>query len=281
MNTAMRVAHRIAAGSFLLALAAVGFQGGAQLIREGKLEEALAAYRAEAEASPKSIAANNGAGVVLDLMGRYPEAQRYFAQAIKAARTPLERATAQRAMAISHGFAGDCKGAEKYETSAFEFYLGTGDFYNAGEVADELGRLCLDAGDLTRASEWYWKGHDTGLEEPNIGQDRKDLWKFRVTHAQARIAARRGKAEEARKHVMAARALLDKGTNPAQEEIFSVPGGICGFLRRRLSGGAGRLAARVGDRSIYSVHDRADLRSNGRPGTGAGVLPQGREQHGS
>src|SRR5437764_14218358 len=164
MITAMRAARRIAGASILLALSAAGFQTGPQLIREGKLDAALAAYRAEAEADPKSIAANNGAGVVLDLMGRYPEAQRYFAQAIKAARTPLERATAQRAMAISHGFAGDCKGAEKYETSAFEFYLGTSDFYNAGEVADELGRLCLDAGDLNRASEWYWRGHDTGLQ---------------------------------------------------------------------------------------------------------------------
>jgi tetratricopeptide (TPR) repeat protein len=217
----------------LLTFAAIALPGwqqtGPQLVNEGRLEEALAVFRAAVEASPKSMAANNGAGVVLDLMGRYAEAQQSFTRAIKAARTPLERALAERAMAIAHGFAADCKGAEKYETSAFEWYLSTSDFYNAGEVADELGRLCIDAGDLNRASEWYRKGYDTGLEEPNISRDRQDLWSFRLAHARARIAARRGKPEEARKHLQEARAILDKGTNPAQEEYFPYLSGYVAF----------------------------------------------------
>jgi tetratricopeptide (TPR) repeat protein len=91
--------QRIVGAWVLLTVAACvcpGWQeSGPQLIRQGKLEEAFAVYRAGVEASPKSAAANNGAGVVLDLMGRYPEARQYFAQAIKASRTPLERALAQ------------------------------------------------------------------------------------------------------------------------------------------------------------------------------------------
>lgn len=217
----------------ILALAAGGLLAsqltGPELIRQGKLEEALAAYRAEVESAPKSVAGNNGAGVVLDLMGRYTEAQHYFAQAIKASRTPLDRALAQRVMAIAHGFAGDCKGAEKFEASAFEFYLGTSDFYNAGEVADELGRLCIDAGDLNRALEWYRKGYDTGLDEPNITPDRKDLWSFRLAHAKARIAARRGKPEEALKYVREARAILDRGRNADQEQYFPYLSGYVAF----------------------------------------------------
>jgi tetratricopeptide (TPR) repeat protein len=217
----------------ILALAAGGLlaseQTGPELIRQGKLEEALSVYRAEVEASPKSVAANNGAGVVLDLMGRYTEAQNYFTQAIKASRTALDRALAQRAMAIAHGFAGDCKGAEKFETGAFDFYLSTSDFYNAGEVADELGRLCLDAGDLNRASDWYRKGYDTGLDEPNIKPGRKDLWSFRLAHAKARIAARRGKPEEALKYVREARAILDRGRNPEQEQYFPYLSGYVAF----------------------------------------------------
>jgi tetratricopeptide (TPR) repeat protein len=204
-------------------------QTGPELIRQGKLEEALAVYRAEAEASPKSVAANNGVGVVLDLMGRYSEARHYLTQAIKAARTPFDRALAQRAMAIGHGFAGDCKGAEKYESSAFEFYLGTSDFYNAGEVGDELGRLCLVAGDLNRATEWYRKGNDAGLDEPNITQDRKDLWSFRLAHAKARIAVRRGKPEEALKYVKEARAILDRSRNPEQGQYFPYLVGYVAF----------------------------------------------------
>jgi tetratricopeptide (TPR) repeat protein len=233
MHAAMRARGRTAGLSVILALAAGVLPGwqqtGAELIRQDKLEEALAVFRADLEASPKSAAPNTGAGVALDLMGRYTEAQQYFTQAIKASRTPLDRALAQRAMAISHGFAGDCKGAEKFESSAFEFYLGTSDFYNAGEVADELGRLCIDAGDLNRAAEWYRKGYDTGLDEPNITPDRKDLWSFRLAHAKARIAARRGKPEEASKYVKEARGILDKGRNPDQEQYFAYLSGYVAF----------------------------------------------------
>jgi tetratricopeptide (TPR) repeat protein len=200
-----------------------------QLVREGRLEEALAAFRAEVAEFPKSVPANNGVGVVLDVLGRYTEARQFLTQAIKVARTPLERAVAQRAMAVSYGFSGDCKGAEKYESSAFDFYLNTSDFYNAGEVADELGRLCIDAGDLDRASEWYQKGHDTGLSDPKITQERTDLWNFRLDHARARIAARRGKSQEAAKLVKEARAILDKGRNPEQEPYFPYLSGYVAF----------------------------------------------------
>ena len=95
---------------------------GPQLVHDGKLEEALEVFRQGVEASPKSIAANNGA-VALDLLGRYPEARKYFSQAIKAAPTPLEKAQAQRALAISFGFSRDCRGAEKADRSAYEYFL--------------------------------------------------------------------------------------------------------------------------------------------------------------
>ncbi len=200
-----------------------------QLVREGRLDEALAAFRAEVAEFPKSVPANNGVGVVLDLMGHYTEARRYLTQAIKVAKTPVEHAVAQRAMAVSYGFSGDCKGAEKYESSAFDFYLSASDFYNAGEVADELGRLCIDAGDLDRAAEWYQKGHDAGLSDPKITPARTDLWNFRLDHARARIAARRGKTQEAAKLVNDARAILGKGRNPEQEPYFPYLSGYVAF----------------------------------------------------
>jgi tetratricopeptide (TPR) repeat protein len=178
------------------------------------------------------VTANNGAGVALDLMGRYTEAQHYFAAAINVARTPLERIPAQRAMAISHGFAGDCKGAERFETAAFEVYLENFDYYNAGEVANELGRLCLESGDLGRAADWYLKGNDAGLDEPEIRPARKDLWNFRLAHARARIAARRGKADEAQKQVKQAKAILDRNRIPEQEQYFAYLTGYVAFYLR-------------------------------------------------
>src|SRR5689334_3925693 len=151
----MRSIARIAVILGAAAGLAGGQESGAQLIRAGRFEEALKAFASDLAADPKSATANNGAGVALDLMGRYTEARRYFQAAIKAARSPLERTLAQRAMAIGYGFAADCRNAEKLERHAFDFYLETNDFPNAGDVADELGRLCLDSGDFDRASEWY------------------------------------------------------------------------------------------------------------------------------
>ena len=212
------------------AMAAAGWQPtGAQLVNAGRFEEALTAFEATLRTDPKSVAANNGAGVALDLMGRYREAQPYFTAAIKAARTPLEKALAERAMAIGYGFAGDCVNAEKLEMRAFEFYAETLDFPNAGDVADELGRLCLDAGDFDRASEWYQRGHDEGMQEPNIPPARTDLWDFRLAHAKARIAAQRGKIADARKQAQKARAILDRGRIPDQEEYFPYLQGYIAF----------------------------------------------------
>jgi len=212
------------------ALTAAGWQPtGAQLVNAGRFEEALASFQASLRTDAKSVAANNGAGVALDLLGRYGEAQPYFTAAIKAARTPLEKALAERAMAIGYGFAGDCGSAEKLEKRAFEFYVVTLDFPNAGDVADELGRLCLDAGDFDRASEWYQRGHDQGMQEPNISPARADLWDFRLAHAKARIAAQLGRIAEAHKQAQKARTVLDRGRIPDQEEYFPYLQGFIAF----------------------------------------------------
>jgi len=224
--------RRIAFAAFLFCMAGPSLAGqptGIQLINAGQFEDALKTFRTDLAADPKSVSANNGAGVALDLLGRYTEARPYFSAAIKAARTPLEQTLAERAMAIGYGFAGDCGNAEKLEKRAFEFYRDTNDFPNAGDVADELGRLCLDAGDFDRATEWYQRGHETGLEEPNISLARTDLWDFRLAHAKARIAVRRGKTADARKQVAKARAILDRGRIQDQEAFFPYLEGYVAF----------------------------------------------------
>lgn len=213
---------------------------GAQLVNRGQLEEALGVFRRDLEILPKSVAANNGVGVVLDLMGRYAEARRYFSQAIKVASRPQDKILAWRAMAIAWGFAGDCRSAGKYDTDAYELYLNASDFNSAGEVADEMGRLCLDRGDLNRAWDWYEKGHSTGLRQPEIPHDRTDLWNFRWAHARARIAVRRGKTNDARKLLAEAKAILEKGRIPDQTEYFPYLAGYVEFY-------AGDYAAALAD----------------------------------
>jgi len=201
------------------------------LLREGKLDEALAVYREELAKSPDSVAANNAAGVVLDLMGQYAEARKYFAKAIEVAATPQAKAAAQRAMAMSYAFEGNCKKTVEWEQKVFDYWVTMNDFFQQGEMANEAARVCIEAGDLNTAQKWYETGHERGLREPNIKPDRVDLWEFRWQHAQARLAARRGKHEDALKHVAAAKAALDKGTNPTQAVFFPYLVGYVAFYR--------------------------------------------------
>jgi tetratricopeptide (TPR) repeat protein len=189
---------------------------GQQLMREGKAEEALALYRQTLQTSPDSLAANLGAGSVLDVMGRGEEARKYFAKAIDVADTPEGKASAQRAMAIAYAFEGNCKKTIEYEQQVFDFRGSMKDFFQQGETADEAARVCIDSGDLDAAYKWYQIGHDTGLKEPDIKPARQDLWNFRWAHAQARIAARRGDQAAAQKHIAEAKAILDKGAIPEQ-----------------------------------------------------------------
>lgn len=88
---------------------------GQQLMREGKLNDALALYRKTLETSPNSVPANIAAGSVLDLMGRGEEARKYFVKAIEVAYTPELRAVSQRMMAMSYAFEGNCEKTVQYE----------------------------------------------------------------------------------------------------------------------------------------------------------------------
>jgi tetratricopeptide (TPR) repeat protein len=204
---------------------------GQALMRQGKLEDALALYRQVLQGSPDSLPANNSAGIVLDLMGQGVEARKYFSRGIELAQTPQSKAAAQRAMAMSFAFEGDCKKTAEHEQQVFNYYVSVNDFFQQGEIADEAARVCIDSGDFDAAYKWYQTGHDSGLREPNIKPERKDLWEFRWEHAQARIAARRGNEAEAQKHVATAKAALDKGTNPQQLQFFPYLVGYVAFYR--------------------------------------------------
>ena len=202
---------------------------GQQLMREGKLDDALALYRQTLQSSPNSLPANIAAGSVLDLLGQGAEAHSYFGKAIQVADTPEHKAVSQRAMAMSYAFDGNCTKTVQYEQQVFNYYASVKDFFRQGETADEAARVCIDSGDLDTAYHWYELGHETGLKEPDIKPARRDLWEFRWEHAQARIAARRGDQAEAQKHVAAAKAILDKRTNPEQAQFLPYLQGYVAF----------------------------------------------------
>ena len=156
----------------------------------------------------------NRAANQLDLDGKGPEARQLFQAAIDSATTPAAKASAQRAMAMSWAFEGNCKKTGEYEQMVIDYWATRekedphASFYQQGEMADEAARVCIDSGNLEDALKWYRTGHDLGLKEPVISADRKALWEYRLHHAQARIAARQGKRTDAEKYIAAAQADL-------------------------------------------------------------------------
>ncbi len=164
----------------------------------------------------------------LDVEGKYAEARELFQKEIDTAANPRAKANAQRAMAMSYAFEGNCQKTGEFERMAMDYWetQETAEpknaFYQQGEMANEAARVCIDAGDVNAAERWYKLGTALGLKEPEIAADRTALWNFRLAHAQARIAARRGKRDEAVRYVADAKTALESMTDlrKAQEVYF-------------------------------------------------------------
>lgn len=164
----------------------------------------------------------------LDNEGASEQARAIFQRLIDSAADPAARAAAQRGMAMSYAFAGDCATTIRFESQVIAYWVTRESaepqnaFYQQGEMANEAARVCLDAGVLDTAEQWYRKGTELGLKEPAPATHPRSLWEYRLAHALGRLAARRGNHEEARRQIAVARRLLDGDTAMAsgQERFF-------------------------------------------------------------
>jgi tetratricopeptide (TPR) repeat protein len=163
----------------------------------------------------------------LDREGNTAQARVIIQAVIDSAATPAARAAAQRVMAMSYAFDGDCANALRYEEMVIAYWVTREQaepqnaFYQQGEMANEGARVCVDAGSLDDAERWYRRGTELGLREPEPRTHPRSLWEYRLAHALGRIAARRGDADEARRQVAAARRILDgDSAMAAQQERF-------------------------------------------------------------
>jgi tetratricopeptide (TPR) repeat protein len=195
------------------------------LLMSAHSTRALQAGRA---AAPPPLTDDARTAAQLDVAGKTREARVIFQRLIDTAPTPLAKATAQRGMAMSYAFDGDCADTIKYEDMVIAYWATReaaepqNAFYQQGEMANEGARVCIDNGQFDIAEEYYRRGTDFGLREPEPKTHPKSLWAFRMTHALARLAARRGDAAEAHKQVVEARRILDsdKTMAEAQERFF-------------------------------------------------------------
>jgi tetratricopeptide (TPR) repeat protein len=192
-------------------------QAARKLLQAGKLDEALAAYKKILAANPDSFDANLGAGIVLDLQLKFEEARKHFAKALAAA-TPDNRQQALTAMAVSYAFQGNAKEAATFYQQIYDTQTQAGNWAGAAATANALGRVYLETGDTTNARRWYETGYEAARRQPASPGAQLDLWEYRWEHAQARIAAREGRFDEARKHVERARALMEKNPQAFEDE---------------------------------------------------------------
>src|SRR3954466_6723290 len=108
----------------------------------------------------------------LDLRGETNEARAILARVIDGATDAAAKAAAERAMAMSFAFDGDCPNTIKYEEHVIAYWQTRESsepqnaFYQQGEMANEAARVCIDAGDLDAADRWYRTGTELGLREP-------------------------------------------------------------------------------------------------------------------
>jgi tetratricopeptide (TPR) repeat protein len=193
----------------------------------GKQDAAIALYRQALAGDPDSFDAHYGIGRALDLKGDYAEARRHFAKAIALAPDGVKD-QALRMMGVSYVFTGDTNEAARYFRRVFARQFASRNYEGAAEVANELGRVYLELGDLEAASRWYRTGYDTAARQPNRPAAEIDVAGLRWAHARARIAARKGDAREAHRQEAVVKRLLDKGTNPDQQMQYPY---LLGYVR--------------------------------------------------
>jgi tetratricopeptide (TPR) repeat protein len=203
-------------------------QRGQKLSHDGRFDDALALYRQALDKSPDLYDAHLSMGMALDLKGEYSEAREHFTKAIEVA--PADsKAQALRSMAVSYVFEDNVFKAADFELQVFNMRLAKGDSVGAAEICTELGRIYLDSNDPDHAYKWYKMGYETVAHKPDLTDADKNLWLFRWENAQARIAARRGKTDEAQQHISAAKAALDKANNPDQARFYPYLTGYVAF----------------------------------------------------
>jgi len=205
------------------------FVGQARALeRKGQEDAAIAAYRNALNHDPKSFDAQYGIARALDLAGSYDEARQHFAKAIDLAPDGSQE-QALRMMGIAWTFVGNLDEATRYFRQVFDRRVAAGDPAGAAEEANELGRVYLELGHLDQAETWYRTGHDMAGRETGRPAAQIDLADMRWAHAQARIAARRGREKDARQQEAMVKRLLDKGGNEDQRIQYAYLRGYVEF----------------------------------------------------
>jgi uncharacterized damage-inducible protein DinB len=162
------------------------------------------------------------------VQGRHTESRAIFQALIDHAPTPADRAAATRRLAMSYGYDGNCTRVIELEEQVIAYWRTRREaepqnaHYQEGEMANEAARVCVDHGHLDEGLRMYERGSALGNAEPEPRTHPKSLWDFRLAHARARVAARKGDAAAATRAIADARRALDSDPKMAegQEQYY-------------------------------------------------------------
>ena len=180
-----------------------------RMVVRGEVDTGIAQYRKALDLDPDLFEAHFGLGLALDLQLSFKEARKHLSKALEIA---PDDSTVQvlNALAVSYAFEGDAREAATFYEQVFDRHTNDENFGAAAATANALGRVFLETGDVDDARRWYETGYETARRQPDTPASQLPLWEFRWVHAQGRIAARAGRFDEARAHVRAARALVER-----------------------------------------------------------------------
>jgi tetratricopeptide (TPR) repeat protein len=100
---------------------------------------------------------------------------------------------------------------------------------NSAGLCNAVGRVLLETGDTSGASDWYDRGWST-IEKSSLAPEQRTIWQVRHRHAQARIAAQRREPRRAATLADETRALMD--SDPANAEHYkAIYPYLIGYLR--------------------------------------------------
>jgi len=215
---------------------------GRALFSQGKHEEAERLYRQAIQLNPRSFEGARALGILLTLKGQYPEARTHLQRALKVAPTTAVRHQATATLALSYAFEGNLDALQREYENLRRQQLADGDASGAAASARSLGRILLEAGDITGGRKWYELGYQEWKPQPGQPETEQLLWDLRWRHMQARVAAREGRIDDARRLLAEFESLMKKRGRPDEDrEIYRWVAGYVAYYAQDYDGAIAHL----------------------------------------
>ena len=215
---------------------------GRALFSQGKHDEAERLYRQAIHLNPRSFEGARSLGILLTLKGQYPEARTHLQQALKVAPTTMVRHQAAATLALSYAFEGNLDALQREYENLRRQQLAEGDASGAAASARSLGRILLEAGDIAGGRKWYELGYQEWKPQPGQPESEQLLWDLRWRHMQARVAAREGKLDDAKRLLSEFEVLMKKRGRPDEDrEIHQWVAGYVAYYVKDYDGAIAHL----------------------------------------